>query len=497
MIEYLSQNDIQYVIVFDIDRFSRAGSKEYQILKEEILWLGVKLIDTKWVIWESRIIHTNDTFDLWKYEWNYENPNSLSELVLSENAAKERRTILQRTIPIEVKLEQEGYHMRQSNYWYKNKQIRTHLSMKWKACILVEHHFEWRYVKEIYQLRTECKYSDKQIVDILNANGCKKRSWEPMDVKYMQQLIIKPVYAWIIASKWTEWKAIKTKSDALVDIDTWNAANKWKIKILHIDGDYFIEHQNKWSEIKEYKIPRRRWVFSKDAPYSHVIKCPVCWSKVTKSNSTSRNGTIHHYYQCKGNKKNHTEHKNYTSKRDQVHQDIEKFFQQLHIPKEVYTMFDSVAKKVFEQKETTWNLIQKNKKSQIKKIDKDIKELEANMIHALKHESVLDSLNNQLTHLKNQKLSIVSKTETSQYDINKAEFIHYAKKLLPHIKEFAIDRENPEIMKLWFYLIFWWRISHEEIVNHTQQNSDFWSIISQQKNPSEEEFSSNHLWHPH
>jgi hypothetical protein len=42
-------------------------------------------------------------------------------MVLASMANKERKMMLQRTIPREIELEQQGYHMRNSNYGFRNE----------------------------------------------------------------------------------------------------------------------------------------------------------------------------------------------------------------------------------------------------------------------------------------------------------------------------------------------------------------------------------------
>jgi hypothetical protein len=42
----------------------------------------------------------------------------------------------------------------------------------------------------------------------------------------MQWLIKHPIYAGVICEKWTNNKPIKAVYDGLVDIDTWNNANR-------------------------------------------------------------------------------------------------------------------------------------------------------------------------------------------------------------------------------------------------------------------------------
>jgi hypothetical protein len=42
----------------------------------------------------------------------------------------------------------------------------------------------------------------------------------------MQEIIVKPVYAGVISTKWTGNKAIRTPYQGLISVDIWNKANR-------------------------------------------------------------------------------------------------------------------------------------------------------------------------------------------------------------------------------------------------------------------------------
>ena len=101
-----------------------------------------------------------------------------------------------------------------------------------------EESFRSVWMKEIYKLRAMMT-PDKEIVRQVNLMGFKTKGmmrkgvWiEPqqLTVKYLQSLVCRPVYAGVQKEKWTGNKPVRIPYvypyKSLVDIDTWNKANK-------------------------------------------------------------------------------------------------------------------------------------------------------------------------------------------------------------------------------------------------------------------------------
>lgn len=240
-------NKVTHFIIFDIDRFSREWTEAYFSLKNKLEKLNIKLRDTKNIIGETSLAINNDIIDMSEYAWNKVSASEYAETILSTVAKEERKKILQRTISREIQLEQEGYHVKPANYGFKNAKIDT---PNWKKPIQIEDPFYWLFVREMFELKAWWIMSDNEIVKQINIKWCKRKNWKPMTVVYMQEIIKKPVYAWIISSKWTGYKAIKTKYKWLVDIETWNKANRWKLEIIQNWDEVII---NTWN-FKEKRI---------------------------------------------------------------------------------------------------------------------------------------------------------------------------------------------------------------------------------------------------
>ena len=76
-------------------------------------------------------------------------------------------------------------------------------------------------------------------------------------------------------------------------------------------------------------------------------------------------------------------------------------------------------------------------------------------------------------------------------------FIDYSKKVITHLEKLAIQRERPDLINIAFEIVFNWQVEFDKISCHTPDFPALASILNQQKNPSCDEFSQNHLWQPH
>lgn len=255
-VDFAKENKVDYFVIFDFDRFSREWYAEYQKLKEELFLAWISLKDSKEMIQETKFVFEDDLVDMKQYNWNRLNPSEILEVFFSTYAKAEWDKILQRTIPKEIKLEQQWYQVRQANYWLKNKKIQT---PEWVWVIQIPDEM-WHHLKEMFIARARWILTDKEIVDIANINWCKKRSWKPMDVKYMRELIENPIYAGIRIWKWTWEKPVIVPYEPLVDITIWNMANKWK-KIIHKYENKVVIEENSNKRKKIEKVNTENFIF--------------------------------------------------------------------------------------------------------------------------------------------------------------------------------------------------------------------------------------------
>lgn len=250
-IDFAKQNKVNYFVIFDFDRFSREWYAEYQKMKDDLFSANILLKDSKEMIQDIKYVFENNLVDMKQYSWNKLNPSEILEVFFSTYAKAEWDKILQRTIPKEINLEQQGYQVRQANFWLKNKKITKE---NWAFVIQVPDE-TWKILKEMFENRARWILTDQEIVDIANINWCKKRNWKPMDVKYFRTLVENPIYAGIRIWKWTWEKPVVVPYEPLIDITTWNMANKWK-KIIHkFEDKVIIEQNNKREKTNKENIP--------------------------------------------------------------------------------------------------------------------------------------------------------------------------------------------------------------------------------------------------
>ncbi len=489
------ENKVDYYIVFDIDRLSREWYSVYSDVKNHLQANWITLKDSKNIIWDSNLVVTNDKVDMSKYKWNRENRSEMAEMVYSAQAKIEWDKIIQRTIPREIELEQQWYQVRWPNYWYTNKKIKT---LNWKASIQIKNWTEWDWVIYIFESRAEWLLSDKEIVEQVNLKWCiKKRNNKPMDVKYMQELIKNPIYAWVIKSEWTWKNPIKTAYDWLVSIDIWNKANKGKIQIIEIDNtNLSMLYKNDKSKIEDtIEIKEKRKDYNSEYPYSKVLMCPECKWTLTWNNAKSRSGTIHNYYQCTWKK--WIKHKNYSLKQKEVNDSIMSIFTSININNDLLKLFEDISEEVYiDRKDELIN----NKELYSERIKwlKKLKEAKLQKLdNVINFPILLESLNNELEDIQNQIIDLEYKFNNIKEDININTFKSYSINLIKHIDKIVQQKEKPDMISLAFDIMFNERIVFEKLDYQTINNKGLLWLQSQQKNPSEDEFPLNLIWQPH
>jgi len=490
------QENIDYFIIFDIDRFSREGYGEFNRLKSKLQVSNIQLRDSKNIIWERKLVVENENYDMSKYDWAHENTSEYAEVFLATQASSEARKIKQRTIPREIQLEQMWYKVRQSNFGYLNKRVDTPDGKK--ATIQIKHPIEWEWMIEMFKNRAKGTMTDEQIVEQLNLKGYASRKWKKLTVKQLQVFMTRPIYAGIVVWEWTWYSAIKAPYEGLIDIDTWNKANRWKIKVIELDDkEIMIEYTNKGEPTINIPTVQKRKNYNSDFPLAKVLKCPHCNGVMTGNPSKSGDGTIHHYYQCNGKGKWGIKHKNYTIRRDDCHETLEHMLQNLDIKPEVFDLFDIVTENVFKERETEIQSDKEDYTVALNNLEQKEKYIIDNLDNILHLPAILEKKNQELEDIKKEKQKVEAKSKEVSTTTSLEKFKTHSKWLIKHLDKLALQKENPELIQLSFDIIFGWRVEYENINYQTQFFTAFSPNLSQQKNPSEEEFSSNLLWQAH
>lgn len=487
------ENNITFFIVFDIDRFSREWYGAYSELKENLSNHWIQLKDSKNIIWEDNIVMKNDIVDMWQYKWNKENRSEMSEMVYSAQAKIELRKIIQRTITREIQLEQMAYKVRQSNFGYQNLKIKENF---WKATIQIKHPIEWEWIQEIFEKRAKWNLTDQEIVDEVNLKWYKSRRGIILNIKQMHVYIKSPVYAWVISTKWTWYNAIRTPYKGLVDINTWNKANRWKIKIIEVDGKEVKIEYRSWKEIKmNQPIVKNRKGYNTNFCYSKVLTCPHCKADLTASSSTWWSGNIHHYYTCRGWRVN--KHKAYNLKRDITNKEIVRTFRSIKVKKDVLKLYDEITDEVFNDRKNELQEETKDYKKYLKELDSKEKMILDDISKVIDYPLLLKLEYKKLEDIKEEKNKVEQKSTEIENTTSLEKFKHYSKQIIQHLDKLVIQKERPDLIKIAFEVLYNWSIEYDNLGHPTEIFTWLTSTLNQKKSSKIENFSKNRKWQSH
>lgn len=288
--------EVKFYVFRAIDRFTRSGIVQYEAMKQQLQGRGVELVDSMGVIQQAR--NTLEHLNV-EYDWSKFSPSEIAEAVLATTAKAEATTILTRLIGQEISLTRQGYKIRCATDGYTNQ--RVYVGGK-RRVIQVPDPERAHFYRAMFELRAEGKLTDPQIVDRLNAMGFRSRTrnhWNedhsaivgrrggnPLTVKHLQASIARPIYCGVVWEKWTNWMPLRAAYGGLVTIETYNAANRGKRRILqNADGSLSL------TEGVEGQ-PRRaqRDLYNPMYPLRRVVLCPSCHKPFLGSASRSKSG---------------------------------------------------------------------------------------------------------------------------------------------------------------------------------------------------------------
>lgn len=484
------ENKANYFVIFDIDRFSREWYEKHSELKRKLAFWWVTLRDSKNVICDERIVINNDLIDISWYGWNRENPSEITEMVLSTNAKMEWKKILQRTIPKEIALEQMGYHVRESNFWFKNKRVCI---FEWKWTIQIRDIIEWPFIEEIFNLRAK-NIDDVEIVDRLNLIGYKSRGDWLLTVKQMQIYIKNPIYAWVICSKWTWNMAVRTAYKALVSITVWNNANKWKRTILEsLNWDIKLIY---WKQGEDKLEIQRRSKFNVNLPFRNLIKSSLLNDQyISWSFSTNNKWNVFWYYHPIRKKWSLGENIRKEEFERTVYDLLGKFKINWILRELFLDRFEIIFSENIKQVEVYRNWLNSN----LKWIINEITDLEGKIVSVdITLTRILQKIENRLKTLEDQKEEIELKIrECNNWNFEKLDtFKEFCFNILEHLDVLAMQSQSFEELEVIFKFIFRETPTYNDIINRTPNTYPIFYLQSQQKNPPEGEFSVNIDWQP-
>ena len=465
------KNDIQVFLIKSIDRFTRGGAEVYAHLKQQLDVANVRLIDNYGVI-SHNLINTLDHLDI-EYKWSRYSPSQKSEYLEAERAKDELRDILTRMIGAEVRYTRLGYWMRQTPFGYMSQKIETKHG---KRSILVPHPEESVFITRLFELRAIGVMSDKEIVDDLNMRGFKtrihyvrskhdrtkvvgKRGGNKLDKDAMDLLLRNPIYAGIIKEKWTSDKPIRAAFDGLVNIETFNAANRGKVIVTEKSGELnmTIEAAPPHQVNKGVKNP--------EFPYRKYIGCSKCGSAMYGSSNRGYNGTLYPSYSCS---KGHY----FRIPKEELEKTVLQFVQRISLTNQQVDMISNAVM-------TEWERRLKYIEEDVVTFDTQIKELqvEAEMtvrkLKMVESETAIKYMENDLLSIEKRirELTAEKEAKMTQEPADMGKIMSRVKYFLENLDQLLVKQIDP-IKKAQLFSVFFDRIpTYEELKTGTENSA--------------------------
>lgn len=465
LFQFLEKNpDVDYVIVGDIDRFTRGGTEIYLRLKRRLRELNVSLVDTTGIIQpdRNRLEHLGV-----EYQWSIEAPSRYAEIFMAEKARSEASDILTRLIGRQIQLTRDGYQVRPANFGYRN--VKVTLEDGTRKTIMEPAADEKIFVRRIFELRAEGGVSDQQISDHVNALGYKSRGRRifdptsrkvightghtPMTPQQVQRIVKKPIYCGIRLDAWNQGVPVEAQIEPLVSIHLFNRANRGAVKVTkHADGTISVDKKP-----TEYSSHRH----NPDFLLRHVVACNHCKKPMMASKSRGKSGKYFGYYHCSRG------HAYLGMNKSEFETAIGNLLKSLRSKPSFLGLFREVVREVW---------VEKNRCAldEAKQIDTHIEALRT------RQRSLIDSISTSRSKIVIAKLEDdveeiekavrLAQDKRQKSDLSEAEIEAYfaiAKKLMEHPSKYVFASPTKEkLEKIWSF-IFASRPTLEQVVNRT------------------------------
>lgn len=457
------KNGVDYLLVFNISRFTRLGSEDYFRIKRKLEQAGVKLRDS-----DGKIQDTKNTFeDLGvEYEFTLESPSEKQETAEANEAKAESKKALQTMIRSEIEYVRMGYWTRRPLYGFQNIKIDTEHG---ERTIMVEKEPEAIIMRTIFTMRAQ-GYDDKEIVTKVNSMGFrtakrKKRDrinakkvigyigGKPLTTKRLQSMIMNPAYAGVICEKWTLHKPVKANFTGLVDIETYNIA---------LRGKKVIKETNGKLEILKNQKPQIRLRNNPLYPFKS-LRCHICGSPLMASTSRSKSGRHIPRYHCARN------HKYWSENKKEFEKTIYSFIHELRFAKDYFPLFKEIVLDVWNQKQQSAVQESLSYGQRVNELRAE-KQLILERVKSIESKVLLDELAKDMERV-NQELGQAefhrNTKESQEHDMDL--LLTYTEYFVEHLEELLIDRDNPAKQTALFGLLFENMPTYQKIVSGTPE----------------------------
>ena len=470
------KNGIDCFVIKSIDRFTRAGSLSYDLLKTQLDKSGIKLLDIYGVI-SGQTINTLEHLGI-EYDWSKYSPSKKSEILEAERSKDEVRDILSRLVGSAIRYTRLGYWMRRAPYGYKSEKIDTEHG---KRSILVPHPEESVFIREIFKLRAAGQHTDTEIAEELNAMGYRGRGWKnnslgtPLYARHLWRIARKTIYAGINTEKWTNGQPVKCAFKGLVSVDLFNRANKGRRKIL------INEQKIKVVDTTEERYATKHGSRDTDFPYRKYVLCSVCRRPLIGSASTGRSGKKYPAYHC--TKYGH----NFRVSKQNLETAVKDYVASLQISPQLTEKLLNKTEAALAQ-----SLTQRGNRSEA--LDKQVKSLEVEMeqvvskLKLLSNPVALKRMEEELENIQTAIDEIQDRRQTlgKEKPVNFNRIRQKLKFLAEHFDQLLLHQSDPLEKARLFGVLFHKLPTYQDLLSGTAQNGK-----SHQLNPVFEAIGSN------
>lgn len=497
---------INYLVIHKMDRLTRWGDEVLGIIRNQLNNLGVEIRDVQWVFQPSKNVATVDGIDTTVYDWAMDSPSRTAESLLAMSSGLERKYILQRTIPREMKLSQEWYKIQNSNFGYQNKKVPDK-NGKMKT-IQVPDPIEWPWMIAIFNLLDE-GYPESEVVDKVNTMGFKTRIYKKwnkskteviwsdwgirLTVKKLQEYISNPIYAGVARIKWrgNDRQYIKQSYPWLVSIELWNRVNKWR-RVL-------VENENKKIELLSGKEPntpldpiKRRNRNNPEYPFGRLIMCDEPGKFFFWNAPKWRNGTTYPYYSATPIGK-----KRINVKKDDFEGSIIEFLSELTVDMQGWLqLYEKILERLWEKRKSEISTTKEVKQEYLKLLKDKRNTIIQSIVNISQYPPLLAGANEQLEGINTEIRQVEEDLLWNQKLLNIEDLKSYWKKLIENLWKIAWNTREISTIKLLFDFTFTRTPTYSEILNRNTPLRPMLALQSQEKIPQEGEFSKN-LWWQH
>ena len=485
---------VDFYVVKSIDRLTRLGSDVYIKMQEELHIMGVQLVDTRNIIQPqmNTLEHTG-----FAYEWSVIRPSRKSEIFESEKASEEVTDILTRMIGAEIGLTQKGFSMRAPNDGYSNtKEIVGGKEMS----VAKQNSDRSHFYKIMFEMRASGKYSDQEIVARVNSLGFKSiphKKWKKlnekekivigisqskiMTVKQFQKVIKRVIYAGIKNEKWNKepvWLQLAAGENAIVDVDTFNRANRGAV-FIKVDGENTPSVLYNFTE-KERNVKTRK-KYNPDYIYDKMVVCGEC-NKPLKNSGKGNKGKVGKYYQ------------GYHCDRTTVCKKITGRIAKQKYNSEIALLLEGIEFNDDFKDKLEARLIKKYREREKEVLGQSISISENVVDLKRKQESLLNDFSNTTSDVVRR--HIESQVENLEYQISLAveerdrmevterdvkAFVKYVKNLVEHPAKMLANNKNPYTQAALFDLVFEEPLTYTQVISGTPKLSFIFKLSSTPK----------------